>query len=499
MENMTVNKSGGKAFAFDAKHQLAQFISTGFIGRTVNFSNKEKDVLKNLLTQVDPEFIAKTCVYARQCAYMKDTPAFMCAYLASIGRNDLLQKVWHKVMDSPKMVRNFVNFIRSGIFGRKSLGSRPKKLVQQWICSKSPMQLFRNSIGASPSMADLIRMAHPKPNSPEQEQMFKYLLGCEYNAELLPREVVDYELMKKSSCEKLPNVPFEMLTSQKLSNEQWQELAAKSSWSQIRQNLNTFNRHEVFNNKELVKELADKLSRRDLVLGAKAMPYQLYTTYLNTKDIPIEISQALKTAVLHSLENVSSIDKKIHIFLDVSGSMHSGMRENSSIKILEVAALFASALMLKNNDVTLVPFDTTCHTLNIDLASLDLFEIAEKLADYGGGGTALSVPMKQLADSGERTDLVIYLSDNESWADSQWRSGIRSGTSTSQYWENVKKVNPSAKLICIDLVPRETTQAKDSEDTLNIGGFSDQIFDVITNFANGNSTSWVEAISNIEI
>ena len=45
--------------------------------------------------------------------------------------------------------------------------------------------------------------------------------------------------------------------------------------------------------------------------------------------------------------------------------------------------------------------------------------------------------------------------------------------------------NPKARLVCLDIQPNRTTQAAEREDILNIGGFSDQVFEVISAFASG--------------
>lgn len=503
--NMIKNNAGGNAFALSGEHALAQFIATGFLGREVNFAQKPShDTLLNLCKAVSPEFVAQTAIYARKAAYMKDSPAFICAYLASIGRNDLLTKVWDTVMDSPKLVRNFVQFIRSGVMGRKSLGSRPKKLVQRWLNSKTPIELFRNSIGDSPSMADLLKMVHPKPGTKEQEVMYRYLLGLDVDSALLPKEVQEYELMKKSDGKStdLPKVPFEMLTSQKLSDQQWKCLAEQASWTQIRMNLNTFARHNVFQDKATVSKLAAKLSDRNAVLKTRVFPYQLYNTYRHTTGLPTELSDALRQSVFHSLENIPSMDDlKIKVMIDVSGSMkwkiNSDINSKSDIRFIDVAALFAAALLVKNNNVEVIPFDTRVHPVNMEvLSKLDLFGMADSLARMGGGGTSLSCAMEYLVQSGDDVQLVVYLSDNESWRDRQF-DGI---TGTQYWWNKLKERNPGAKMVCLDIAPNSTSQARDDASILNVGGFSDQVFDIIAAFTQSDGENhWVDLIKKIEV
>ena len=79
-----------------------------------------------------PEFIAKTAVYARETDMMKDMPAFLLAVL-SIRDKRAFRAGFPRVIDNGKMLRNFVQIMRSGAVGRKSLGSLPKRLVREWF------------------------------------------------------------------------------------------------------------------------------------------------------------------------------------------------------------------------------------------------------------------------------------------------------------------------------------------------------------------------------
>ncbi|MEM6306752.1 MAG: RNA-binding protein, partial [Pseudomonadota bacterium] len=123
---------------------------------------------------------------------------------------------------------------------------------------------------------------------------------------------------------------------------------------------------------------------------------------------------------------------------------------------------------------------------------------AERLAGMSGGGTNCSAPLKWLNDRGRAPDLVVFVSDNQSWADA--RPGGQ-GTAMMQEWERIKRRNPKAKLVCIDIAPYGTTQAQTRDDVLNIGGFSDAVFDQIATFAAGQTgpDHWVNQIEQIEL
>ena len=184
----TVNEAGGMAYSRDDKSALAQFAVTGVFRNTYYTTATDQiNTVRSLLSNVknDPTFLAKLAVYARKEGMMKDMPACIMAYLASRGENELLNRVFHRVLDNGKMIRNFVQMVRSGVFDRKSFGYRPKRLIQEWFSQNSPSYIFRNSIGSDPSMSDVIKMVHPKPKSKEHEALFAYLLGKVDNREEL--------------------------------------------------------------------------------------------------------------------------------------------------------------------------------------------------------------------------------------------------------------------------------------------------------------------------
>jgi len=111
---------------------------------------------------------------------------------------------------------------------------------------------------------------------------------------------------------------------------------------------------------------------------------------------------------------------------------------------------------------------------------------AQKLASVGGGGTNCSAVLIDLNAREVKADLVIYVSDNESWMDTPNHGSFGgSATRTMDEWRKFKTRNPKARLVCLDIQPSATTQVREREDILNIGGFSDTVFRVIAAFAKG--------------
>jgi 60 kDa SS-A/Ro ribonucleoprotein len=54
-------------------------------------------------------------------------------------------------------------------------------------------------------------------------------------------------------------------------------------------------------------------------------------------------------------------------------------------------------------------------------------------------------------------------------------------------------------LINIDLQPYQTTQTLESPDIINIGGFSDSVFNVVSAFLSDNKNRFVSEVEAMEI
>lgn len=514
----TTNRAGGAAYALGDKAALAQYAATGTFNDAFYATGEMNldETLACLSRITDLQFIAKVAIYAREHGRMKDMPALLVTHLMNRGAEGmaLAKRVFPLVIDNSRMLRNVFQVQRSGKTGRKSFATAPTKLLKSWFTSKEPENIFKMSVGNDPSLGDIIKMIHlADGGSPERKAFYAYLLDKEYDFESLPPLVKEYEKFKSDPSKwdgALPRVPFEMLMGLPLSDKQWAALAQNASWTQLRMNLNTFARHGVFKIDGIAKTLAAKLSDAALIEKAKPFPYQIFTAYLNTSTSGEEaVPQTVKTAMHAALEiaakNVVTYDGQAHIAVDTSGSMGSpvtGHRAGATTKMtcVDVASLIACTFFRRNPDTKIWPFDTSIHSgHNLD-PNDTIMTNAEKLRRFGGGGTDCGLVLAHLNRTKAKGDLVVYVSDNESWFDGG-RSMWRGGTSMASEWAGYKARNPKAKLVCIDLQQGATTQVGSDTSVLNIGGFSDTVWEVIKTFVEGRPSAdhWVDVIEKIDL
>ena len=498
----TVNSENAPAYALAPKQALAQFAATGCFGRTF-YATADEQLIRvlELCDAVDPRFVAQVAIYGRRQSFMKDMPALLCAWLSARDPR-LHEGVFARVIDNARMLRTYVQILRSGVVGRKSLGSAPKRLVCEWLASRHEDALFSASAGQNPSLSDIVKMVHPKPAGPAREAFYGYVLGRSYDANALPKLVMQFEQFKAGEASEVPDLPFMLLSALPLSQKDWVEIAKNASWQTTRMNLNTFARHGVFAAPELANLIAARLRDAGEIERARVFPYQLLTAYQNTDAaVPQEVRDALQDAMELAIANVPSIPGRVAVCPDVSGSMRSpvtGHRRGSttSVRCVDVAALVAASVLRKNSSATVLPFEQA--VVPVDLNSRDsVMTNAGRLGSIGGGGTNCSAPVRLLNEQMGKADLVIFVSDNESWVD----QGRGRGTALLAEWSEFRQRNPKARLVCLDIQPNQTTQAAERADILNIGGFSDQVFDVISAFASGEleADHWVARIEAVAV
>jgi len=528
----TVNEAGGRAYKFTPKHALAQMAATGcFNGVYYASAESQLDEMRKLIDQVDDNvFLAKLAVYSRERAYMKDMPA---ALLVVLSKRDteLLHRAFDRVVDNGRVLRTMFQMIRSGQFGRTSLSSSLQRAFQRWLNEASVGKLLSASIGNDPSLRDVLRMARPTPKDNERRALFGWLTDKETNKWApateadLPAQVqglIAYRQADTAETQALfagdLSVRWDLLADAAKSPLVWKAIARQMGPQALRMNLNTLLRHEVLGNgkadREMVDYVASRLADADAIRRSRQFPYQFLAAYLNAAaEVPHKIKTALHQAAEIACGNVPELPGPVVIGLDTSGSMscpvtgYRGRGGTTKMRCVDVAALFAAAILRRNPDSVVVPFDTRAYDVRID-PSDSILSLSERLAKYGGGGTDCSIPLHQANTKYRKRQFagVVLVSDNESWV---YRSrafayGRQGATGVLSEWQtfvaNQQRMGVSSpKLVCIDIQPYGSTQAPERDDILNIGGFSDAVFHVVASYLNDDTARFVAEVESIEL
>ena len=531
-----VNEAGGLAYKLEPKHALAQVAATGTFGNAFySTAETQLDEVLKLIDEVDDnQYLAKLALYAREKAFMKDMPAALLVAL-SVRDTELMHRVFDRVVDNGRVLRTVFQMIRSGQFknkagkGRVGLSSSLQRAFQRWLNTASVGKLLSASIGNDPSLRDILRMARPTPKDNARRATFGWLTDKSIEKWApatkadLPVEVQSLIAYRNSESEEaqaliaggLDNVRWDLLSDAAKGPTVWAALARKMGPQALRMNLNTLLRHDVLATSAMVDYVADRIADESEIRRSKQFPYQYFAAYLNADDnVPQKIKTALHKAAEIACGNVPELPGAVVIGLDTSGSMSCAVTGNrghrngtqcatSKMRCIDVAALFAAAILRRNPDSVVIPFDTSAYDAKMD-PNDSILSIAERLAKYGGGGTDCSLPLVAANQkyANRKFAGIVLVSDNESWVG----TGRHGSTGVMTAWEAFvanqrklagKEANP--KLVCIDLQPYQTVQACERADIMNIGGFSDSVFNVISAFLADNNQRFFAEVEAIEL
>ena len=526
---LELNEAGGPAYALSHKHALAQLAATGcFNGTFYADAQTQLDTLKSLIAQVDDNvFLAKLAIYSRERAFLKDMPAALAATLAS--RDVVLfHQVFDRVIDNGRVLRTLFQMIRSGQFGKKSLSSSVQRAFQRWLNTVSPEKLLSASIGKDPCLRDVLRLARPKPVDNARRALFGWLTDKELakwapagEADLPDQVRLLQQFRAAQTAEKQValldrlHARWDLLADTAKGPQVWTAFARTMGPQALRMNLNTLLRQGVFEDAHSVRLVANRLTDEKEIRRSRQFPYQFFAAYMNASDsLPKAIKGALHKAAEIACGNVPELPGPVVIGLDVSGSMQSPVTGNrgrgatTKMRCVDVAALVAAAILRRNPESVVVPFDTQAFEAHVD-PSDSILSLAERLAKFGGGGTDCSMPIAKANKVYRQRKFagIVLVSDNESWIRRglPYVHGAHGSTGVMTEWQlfvrNQVRLQggdiPGPKLICIDVQPYTTTQAPERSDILNVGGFSDAVFQVMAAFLSGDEGRFVAEVESV--
>jgi 60 kDa SS-A/Ro ribonucleoprotein len=519
------NEEGARAYQLPPKHALAQLAATGcFNGTFYAQAENQLATLLALVNQVDDNvFLAKLALYSREHAFMKDMPAALLLVLSKRDRA-LFRGAFDRVVDNGRVLRTLFQMIRAGQFGRKSLSYALQRAFQRWLNDASVGRLLTASIGNDPSLRDVLRMARPTPRDNARRALFGWLTNkpvekwAPASTDELPAEARALDAYRKaaSADEQVSlldgvRLRWDLLADAARGPSVWKAIARQMGPQALWMNLNSLLRHEVLNDAEMVDFVAAKIADAEEIHSSRQFPYQYLSAYLNAEDaLPHKIKAALCQAAEIACGNVPVLPGPVVIGLDVSGSMqspitgHRGRGATSKVRCVDVAALFAAAILRRNPDSVVIPFDDKAYHVKLDPQDT-ILSLAARLAQYGGGGTNCSLPMAEAAGTYRNRSFAgcVLVSDQESWIG----TGRQGSTAVLTAWQEFVKNqvrfqardDAGPKLVCIDLQPYTTTQAPDRSDILNVGGFSDAVFRVVASFLSDDANRFVTEVEAIKL
>lgn len=546
-----INFMGEKAFEMEAKDNLVSTVMTTFL--TDSYYEKEKDTAKRIcenIDKVDPLFAAKLAIYARNKGNMRSVTHLIAAYIAKYVSGKEWAKRFYKsiVVRTDDMSEILSAYAKLNGMDLKKINKIPnaiKKGFKASLESLSPYQIDKYKMNnRSVKLVDLVRLFHPKGtknNAIAYEKLIKgeSLEGL-YDAKILEKEMTKAGQSSKDMTEEEKlNAKAEAITSV-LTN-----ISGMPMMNLLR-NL----RNILLYAPNMVDEACKQLTIENKVINSRLLPFRFATAYaeiekmsftedsdtkednsiqfesdVNSKKISKkefttkkeQILEAIEKALELSCSNIPTMEGNTAILIDDSGSMRGDYSWNtngsrvsyfSQTNNAKIAHLFASMVAYKQDDIYVGLFGNKLINVPMDRTKrlLDFTSWSYKEGDKCGGATEAGIYdfMRKVVEEKTKIDNIIVFSDCQIGNGRGFTSWY--GTDMSDRGDNFhtlfkefRKINPNANFIVCNLKQYGKTSVFDkSQRILNIAGWSDKIFDVITSGTKGFE-AMIKEIEAIEI
>jgi 60 kDa SS-A/Ro ribonucleoprotein len=473
-EAQVPNSAGGYAYAVDKWSHLHRFLILGSEGGSYYAGQQTltRENAVNVLACIDedgPRAVQIICDVSRDGRAPKNDPAIFALALASVKGDEATRKAAYAAV--PVVCRigthifQFAEFRES--FGGWSRGSR--RAVAEWYTDKPLDKLAYQGIKYRQrngwSHRDLLRLSHPKADTPEQNLLLKYLSTKQTPGDIehtvpnenLPQIIHGYEAAQRSKSPaetaKLVRefgLPREALQTEHLNSiEVWEAmLDAGMPMTALIRNLATMTRNSIIAQGlgGRTSQIAQQIVNKEAILKARVHPIAILIalrTYAaghslrgsNTWTPVPQIIDALDEAFYLAFDNVQPTGKKRLIALDISGSMWGGMVAGvPGFTPAEASAAMAMVSMKTGDPYGVVAFTgggwygsrrgQAPNTLIDGLSGMTLSprqrldDVAKAMHEISRymGGTDCSLPSEYLRQTGQSADVIEIYTDSETWA-----------------------------------------------------------------------------------
>lgn len=557
VEPTETNFMGEKAFKLKEKEELVSTVMTTFLEDSYyEKQNEIVDRITSLLDKVDPLFAAKLAIYARNNGNLRSVTHLVSAYIArNLQNKDWAKRFYSKIIVRPDDMTEILSAYAklNGMSDNdvKKIPNSMKKGFKEALEGLDAYRIDKYKMKTrSFSLVDLVRLFHPKATQKNAEA-YKRLIEGKSLADLYSSKILEKEMTKAGQKTKDMTEKDKVEAKKEAITEVIDNVKGMPVMNLLR-NL----RNILLYAPDKVTEACEQLTIKDKIMNSRLLPFRFATAYSEIEKLSYyyteisstkssiqfedEKSSSLcsenefrrnKEMVLNAIEkaleisclNIPKLEGNVAILVDDSGSMRGDAGGSSRVSAFSktntsmIAHLFASMVKYRQDNVYLGLFGDKLINVPVkrDMRLLDYTKWTFEKGGECGGATETGIYdfIRQVVKEKKKIDNVIVFSDCQ--IGSIHTKGYYGGYTEFTAWyghnssdrgkhfhelfKEFRNINPNANFIVVNLRQSGSTSVFDkSQRILNIAGWSDKIFDVITSQCKGWD-AMIKEIESIEI
>ncbi|MDP3770984.1 MAG: TROVE domain-containing protein [bacterium] len=516
-----VNHEGGLAFELDPRTRLYTRVASALMAEK-KFYEDAKTADAALLADVaavaaiDPEFVLRLAAYARQVLNLRSVATVLLVEAAAIPGCKPFVRAWTPAIirraDEPaEAIAYWVQ--RHGAIGASgpqggehAFPNCLAKGLADALRRFDEYQFAKYDRDGSVKLRDVLRIVRPKPTTPTQAALYRYLVRGEIDAQLLPKLAAKTALLRKEAFDAeardlaaTAHATWEVLTSKfGTSAEVWNAL--QLPFMAGLKNLANLMRNGA---DEALDRVIAMLRDPNHVRRSKQFPFRFlsayrlidsgmrperrdgYVTWVSDPAVAnhprrAAVLEAIAMALESSVANLPRLGGVTFVTADNSGSMGDHLSDKTIVSREEVANLLAAIAHHMSDEAICSVFGER-HAVVPVIRKDSIVTNMRRLAGTDvGHSTNAWLAIKHLRETKTRVDRIILFSDMQCYDSA-------SGWARESLAEELRKyrsaVNPGVYVYSVDLAGNGTSQFPQGERRVALlAGWSERFLEFIPLF-----------------
>ena len=510
------NHMGEAAYKPGVEEELVSTVMTTMLSDS--YYEKEEDKvnrIKNLMDQVDPYFAAQTALYVRKEGKLRSVTHLMASILAGkVSGKEWASRFYNKIVMRPDDMSEILGCY-AALNGKDSkklrgISSAIKKGFKTALEGLDPYRIDKYKMNSRViTMIDLVNLFHPKGNQ-ANKTAFQYLMEGRSLSGLYESKILEKEMSKAGQDKKDNKEKKEALGD-----------AIRDVVSNVK-GMPIFNMVRNLRNiieyaPDQINEVCKQLTTEEKVINSKMLPFRFASAYKEVEAIGVKkpgsdimfesdkkragltaykkekILDALEQAITISCKNLLVLEGRSAILIDHSGSVRGDGGGSSTVSAFSktstaiIGNLFGCMIASVLPDVFIGMFGDKLINYEYDRSKGVLWNNKESFAagEKCGGATenGLFVFLDKCVKDKIKVDNLYVISDMQVGDGESvvWErtSNYECGT-FAKILKEFKKVNPDCKIISLSIQGYGSEVFYKGSNILNLAGWSESIFDVIS-------------------
>lgn len=532
-----VNCMGEQAFKLNAKEELVSTVLTTFLqGSYYEKENEIVERIKNASEKVDPLFVAKLALYARNEGNLRSVTHLLSSVISKrISGQEWGKRFYDKIVVRPDDISEILSAyaVENGMDLKniRKIPNAMKKGFKSALERFDAYQIDKYKMNKREvSLIDIVNLLHPSPTQKNQEA-YKRLIENKSLSDLYSSKILEKEMSqvgKKVTEDKTASELKEEAITEVLSNVKGMPLM------NLIRNLRNIIKYAPLQ----VDEACRQMTIPDKVLKSRLLPFRFATAYSEVEsmtdsytaksaiqfeeenksgyafsELKQKVLNALEKAIEISCQNIPKLDGNVAILVDHSGSVRGDGGGSSKVSAFSktttamIGNLFATMLTYAQDNVYIGLFGDRLIPVKIDRNKgiLEANKVSFEEGAKCGGATETGIYnfLRICINEKKKVDNLVVFSDCQigSNASTSWYGTSRTDRSLrfQELFKEFKKINPLCNVIVVDIRQTKGNNVfHKSQRILNIAGWSTNIFDVIKSNCKGYD-ALIKEIEKIEI